>query len=412
MNREQKDNVISAGEIHMLSQIGQDFSSSLDLENVIDKIMSRVKEVLQCEASSVILFDEARDSLVFYAASGTGAKEIEGLTIPKGKGLAGWVFEHQEPVIVDEAEKDDRFYSAIDKITHMKTGSLICVPVRKKDRKLGVLEGINKINGSFSQSDLDLLTAISQLAGISIENSMIHKNLEQKNDELARINKEMEEFVHIVSHDLQTPLASIEGYVGLIKSEMTSLLKTNEDLNTYITRIGQNCKNMFNFIGHLLSLIKINKTTASIQEFDPKAVLDEIHLVLEGEIKNKNAEIIYDSSLRSIRYDRSLFYHILFNLVQNSLKYSAKGRKPVIRIETEENERELHFIIRDNGTGISKDDQEKIFNFYARGKNGVHTDGYGVGLAFVKKVVELFDGKIWMETEPKKGSTFYFSLPR
>ncbi|MCK5570208.1 MAG: hypothetical protein KAJ15_10850, partial [Spirochaetes bacterium] len=82
MKREQKDNVISAGEIHMLSQIGQDFSSSLDLENVIDKIMSRVKEVLQCEASSVILFDEARDSLVFYAASGAGAKEVEGLTIP------------------------------------------------------------------------------------------------------------------------------------------------------------------------------------------------------------------------------------------------------------------------------------------------------------------------------------------
>ncbi|MCK4803841.1 MAG: GAF domain-containing protein, partial [Spirochaetes bacterium] len=228
MNRKQKDNVISAGEIHMLSQIGQDFSSSLDLENVIDKIMSRVKEVLQCEASSVILFDEARDSLVFYAASGAGAKEVEGLTIPKGKGLAGWVFDHQEPVIVDEIEKDDRFYSAIDKITHMKTRCLICVPVIKKDRKLGVLEGINKINGAFSQEDLDLLTAISQLAGISIENSMIHKNLEQKNNELAIINKEMEEFVHIVSHDLQTPLASIDGYVGLIKNEMASLLETNE----------------------------------------------------------------------------------------------------------------------------------------------------------------------------------------
>ena len=412
MNRKQKDNVISAGEIHMLSQIGQDFSSSLDLENVIDKIMSRVKEVLQCEASSVILFDEARDSLVFYAASGAGAKEVEGLTIPKGKGLAGWVFDHQEPVIVDEIEKDDRFYSAIDKITHMKTRCLICVPVIKKGRKLGVLEGINKINGAFSQEDLDLLTAISQLAGISIENSMIHKNLEQKNNELAKINKEMEEFVHIVSHDLQTPLASIAGYVGLIKNEMASLLETNEDLNTYVARIGRNCKTMFHFINHLLSVIKINKYKISIGEFDPLAVLDEIHLVLEEEIRNKNAKIIYDSSLRSIRYDRSLFYQILFNLIQNSLKYSAEGRKPVIRIETEENERELHFIIRDNGTGIAKEDQEKIFNFYARGNNGLHTDRYGVGLVFVKKVVELFDGKVWVETEPDKGSTFYFSLPR
>ena len=78
----------------------------------------------------------------------------------------------------------------------------------------------------------------------------------------------------------------------------------------------------------------------------------------------------------------------------------------------EEKENEIHFLIMDNGAGISKDDQEKIFSFYTRGKNSKMVDGYGLGLAFVKKIVELFDGKVWVETEPDKGSIFYFSLPR
>ena len=412
MEDRHKNSSISNTEFHLLNQIGKDFSSSLDFESVIDMIMSRVRDVLKCEASSVILFDETRDSLVFYAASGAGAKEVEGLTIPGGKGFAGWVYDHQEAVVVDDVDKDHRFYPGIDKITHMKTESLICVPVVNKGKKMGVIEGINKTEGDFTERDLELLTAISQLAGISIENSMIHRNLEQKNADLDKLNKEMEDFVNIVSHDLQTPLASIEGYVGLIKDEMSALFESNADLKNYLDRIEQNCKNMFNFIGHLMSLVRLNKKSLTVQEFDPASVLSEICSLLEEMIQEKNADVIYDSNLHKIRYDRTLFYHILYNLVQNSLKYSAKCRKPVIKIETMERENEIHFLIRDNGEGISKDDQEKIFSFYTRGKNAVMTEGYGLGLAFVKKIVELFDGKVWVETEPDKGSIFYFSLPK
>jgi K+-sensing histidine kinase KdpD len=412
MEERRKNSSITNTEFHLLNQIGKDFASSLDFESVIDMIMSRVRDVLKCEASSVILFDETRDSLVFYAASGAGAKEVEGLTIPRGKGFAGWVFDHQEAVVVDDVDKDERFYSGIDKITHMKTMSLICVPVVNQEKKLGVIEGINKIEGSFTERDLELLTAISQLAGISLENSMIHRNLEQKNADLDKLNKEMDDFVNIVSHDLQTPLASIEGYVGLIKDEMSSLFESNEDLKNYLDRIEQNCKNMFHFIGHLRSLVRLNKESLTVQEFDPASVLDEICHLLEDMIHEKNADVIYNSTLHRIRYDRTLFYHILYNLVQNSLKYSAKCRKPIIKIETVEKDSEIHFLIKDNGAGISQDDQEKIFSFYTRGKNAITTDGYGLGLAFVKKIVELFDGKVWVETEPDKGSIFFFSLPK
>jgi len=412
MRPEKNNSTISYSDIQLLNQIGQDFTSQLDFDAVIDTIMFRVRNVIHCEASSVILYDGIRDSLVFYAASGLGAREIEGLTIPRGKGFAGWVFEHDEPVIIENASKDTRFYSGIDKITHLTTKSLICVPIKKQDKILGVIEGINKIGGSFSQRDLALLIAISQLAGISIENSMIHKNLAEKNSRLLALNKEMEEFVYIISHDLQTPLASIEGYVGLIKSEMANLLQENNDLNTYILRIEENCKNTFHFIRRLLSFIKLNDSTLSIQEFDPSSVVDEVLVVLEDDIRDKNARVTSNLNVKSISYDRSVFYHILLNLIQNSLKYSAKGRKPLIEAGDEDANDMLHFYIRDNGPGIPKGDRERIFKWYERGINMGVENGYGVGLAFVKKAVEMFQGKVWVETEENKGSTFYFSIPK
>ena len=99
---EGENSTISYSDIMLLNQIGQDFTSQLDFDNVIDTIMFRVKNVLHCEASSVILYDQVRDALVFYAASGAGAREIEGLTIPRGRGFAGWVFERDEPVVVED----------------------------------------------------------------------------------------------------------------------------------------------------------------------------------------------------------------------------------------------------------------------------------------------------------------------
>jgi signal transduction histidine kinase len=399
-------------ELSMLNQIGQEFSSSLELDRVIDSIMSRVREVLICEASSVILWDEIKDSLVFYAASGAGAKDVKGLSIPRGKGVAGWVFDNQEAVIIENAQDDSRFYPEIDKITGMQTASLICVPIKKKNRMLGIIEGMNKVEGTFGQKDLEMLTAISQLAGISIENSIIHKNLERKNEELVQLNREMEDFVHVVSHDLQTPLASIEGYIDLIRSEMAGSLKRNSSINTYIGRIDENSRNMLGFIRRLLAYSKLKRGKASIDDFNPMGVLREILVLLHGELNDKNVEVVLPDHMVNIRYDRYLFHHIMLNLMQNSLRYTKDVKNPVVEIGINEEDYELHFFVRNNGPGLSEKEQERIFNVYDRGGDQKLLNGYGVGLAFVKKAVEMFDGIVWVENQPGEGTTFFFSIPR
>lgn len=397
-------------ELSLLNRIGQEFSASLNLDTVIDAIMSRVKDVLKCEASSVILYEELKDTLVFYAASGAGATAVKGLSIPKGKGIAGWVFENRKPVIVKDVEKDERFYPEIDKITRIQTKSIVCVPVEKKKRMIGVLEGINKIGGTFTMKDQEMLTAISQLAGISIENSIIHKNLELKNQELLEMNREMEEFVHFVSHDLQTPLASIEGYIHLIKLEMADLLKKNSDLKNYIERIDINSQHQLQFIRRLLNYIKLRSRKIILDRFNPKGVLDEILVQLEAVIKGKNATVMVASNFDTIKCDRFLFHQILFNLIQNSLKYIRGVEQPLIEVGVEDYVHERHFYVRDNGPGLSEDDQKRIFNLYERSGSRNLQDGYGIGLAFVKKAVEMQGGTVWVENRPSAGATFFFSL--
>lgn len=398
-------------ELSLLNGIGQEFSATLNLDTVIDTIMSRVRDVLKCEASSVILYDEAKDSLVFYGASGAGAKFVKGLSIPSDKGIAGWVFKNRKPVMVEDVEKDKRFYQEVDRITSIKTRSIVCVPVEKRQRAFGVLEGINKIDGNFTRKDQEMLMAISRLAGISIENSVIYKNLELKNRELLEVNREMEEFVSIVSHDIQTPLAAIEGYTRLINLEMTNILQTNSDLKNYMERISLNTQHLLNFIRKLLNYLKLRSRTVVIDEFNPSGVIEEILIKLEGEIRERNARLVV-SSFDTIRCDRFLFHQILFNLIQNSLKYTSGVEQPVIEVGMKDCGHERHFYIRDNGPGLSEDEKKRIFNIYARNENKSLENGYGIGLAFVKRAVELQGGNVWFETKPSMGATFFFSLPK
>ncbi len=412
---ETREEILEMGleELGLLNQIGREFSSTLDLGSVIDRVMSSVREVLCCEASSVILHDEVKDSLVFYAASGAGAHDITGLAIPQGKGIAGWVYRNGKPLIVDDAASDDRFYTGIDRITGVNTKTLICVPIRKESRMLGVLEGINRQGGSFNRKDLAMLTAISQLAAISIENSKIHSNLEQSNRELRMLNREMEEFVHFVSHDLQTPLVSIEGYVHLIRTQLGGLLRKNDALREYLQRIEKNSRNTLQFVRRLLEYGRLNGSKIHIDEFNPLSVLHDVLVLIGEEADERNTKILFPKRMPSIRYDRHLFHHILLNLIQNGLKHAHDTPSGlVIEVGVEEDVYEYRFYVRDNGPGLSEEEQRRIFNIYERSEGSPLSNGYGIGLAFVKKAVQLLKGNVWVQSREGEGTTFYFSVQR
>lgn len=161
-----------AGEIAAFHELGKALTSSLQLDQVLRTIMEKIDEFLRPDTWSLLLADEVKKELYFEIATGKGAAALKDVRIKIGQGVAGWVAEHAEAVVVPDTSKDARFFSKVDERTKMETRSLVAVPVRFRDHTLGVIELINCVGpDGFAQRDLALLEALADYAAIAMENA-------------------------------------------------------------------------------------------------------------------------------------------------------------------------------------------------------------------------------------------------
>jgi sigma-B regulation protein RsbU (phosphoserine phosphatase) len=165
-----------------LIKVSHVINSTLDLDNLLNTIMEIAKEVMRAEASSLMLLNQEKDELVFKVALGEKGKEIkEKLRLKVGQGIAGWVAEHEKPVVVPDVEKDPRHYRRADTMTGFKTRSLICVPLKANEETIGVIEAMNPLNkASFEEADIDIFTAFANQAAVAIENARLHRSMLEK----------------------------------------------------------------------------------------------------------------------------------------------------------------------------------------------------------------------------------------
>lgn len=173
----------------VLLEINANINSTIDLEVLLRTIIDVAAAVMDAEASSLALRDASTGELVFHLASGEGGKTIESMRLPKGQGIAGWVAENGESVIVPDVSKDTRFYSGVDQKSKFKTRSIMCVPMRRSgDKVIGVLQALNKREGTFDDQDLILFTSLANIAAIAVENSQLYAILQQTMDKLKEDN--------------------------------------------------------------------------------------------------------------------------------------------------------------------------------------------------------------------------------
>lgn len=169
---------LDSEKLALVIQIGFIINSTVDLVDMLSLIMKYANIVTNAQASTLMLLDENTGELVFSVPTGPSAEDLKDIRIPKGEGVAGWVAEHQQHVLIEDARKDPRFYSGIDHMTGIETTSLLCVPMRSKRKLIGVLEVINKEEGlSFTQDDALLLNLFSHQAAIAIENAILFDSM-------------------------------------------------------------------------------------------------------------------------------------------------------------------------------------------------------------------------------------------
>jgi len=266
-----------------------------------------------------------------------------------------------------------------------------------------------------SQTSLILALSVCCLGLFSLAYHYYKSHLKWKtqNIELEKYiesNIRLEEFAHIASHDLRSPMRTVISYAGLIKKKISYL--DDQKLESYLEFLENGAKKIDVLTSELLEFAKVNSMKLEKTTFNARDMIQDVINILDYDIRTLNAEIILQNLPNKLFLDRQKVQRVFLNLLSNSIKFTKKGTNPKIIISCEQIRDEFIFSVNDNGIGIEKAFQKNIFNPFNKLNNQTSYKGTGLGLSMSKKIIELHKGKIWLESSSGKGSSFSFSLPR
>jgi signal transduction histidine kinase/FixJ family two-component response regulator len=215
-------------QLTLVNELSGLLGSTRDPQQLLDLILKRVQEILDCEASSLLLRDEKTGELYFLVARGAQAAQVRSLRLRRGEGIAGWVFAHGEPLLIPEVQADPRFSPRVDEITEFASRSVLAAPVKINDQTIAVIELVNPHRGSFEHKDLDLLTMITPHAGMAIENARLYEDLSRQNRGLLCLVRasqdlsaslDVEQIAQLVVHHLADLIPAARSGIILLDAE-------------------------------------------------------------------------------------------------------------------------------------------------------------------------------------------------
>ena len=247
----------------------------------------------------------------------------------------------------------------------------------------------------------------AQLIGLIVEKQFAETEAERRAQELARSNKELEQFAYVASHDLKEPLRMVSGYLSLLKKRYHDGL--DDEANEYIGFAVEGAQRMNDLVDGLLMYSRIDRSTNSFEMVDLEEAFQIATTNLAVIIRDSGANLTHDP-LPPVMGDRRQMIQLFQNLTSNALKFQ-NGGVPQVHVSAITVGNEWRISVRDNGIGIAPEQSERIFQMFRRLHTREEYPGNGMGLAISKKIVERHRGRIWFDSEPGKGTTFFFTVP-
>lgn len=402
------------------------------------EFLEQIKNVFDVDYCSIHLL--IKNQLILQAGIG-----INSLRIPEflstNNNFINEIIEHKKTVSISKNYPED-FQSIFpdNQLQDFKNGLFSAAPLIVEEKITGILLLFSRIKKQkFNEIDLKHLQIVANQAGFLVENArlfeqnekqkeilvkqmVIRKKAEQeiktlnlvleqrvneRTSELEHINKELESFSYSVSHDLKAPLRTITGFSQILLDQYSAIM--DEQGRTYLNRLREGANLMSNLIKDLLNLSRITRTKKIVSELNLSAIIQSFAYEYQNNDTKRKANFIIQPDLYTIA-DLALMRILVQNLLDNAWKFTSKKPKAIIEFGQLQINEENVFFIRDNGSGFDMKYANKLFIPFNRLHTADEFEGTGIGLATAHRIISRHNGKIWVESEIDKGTTFYFTI--
>jgi signal transduction histidine kinase len=399
-----------------LEQFSRETQSITNLKELGDSMVQLVLGALRASGICLLLASEKKQGFVLVSSIGLEGPLPE-IVLRNSSPLVKWLKRHDDIVSSEQLDVIPQLQSfSIKERNNLELiGAELCVPMKTRQGQLSgiLILGSKRSQQAYSREEKQLLMTLSSQMAMALENARLYDSEKTLRVELEKIDKQKTEFLHGVAHELKTPLTAILSSSEILGEEKRLDVGLRKKL---VNNIHHSALSMDRRVTELLDLARmhIGELIVKPQELDIAPVLNEIvsQLLVLFEDKRQNLLMEIPSSLSKVRADRFKLEQVFYNLLSNANKFSPVSGNVVVRLK--EADSNIVVEVEDSAIPLTEEEKEKVFTPYYRGEDVDERErisGLGLGLSISKKIVELHEGRLWLETKPSKGNIFAFSLP-
>ena len=390
-------------EISTLSKVSRSISETLDVNAILRISADAAEESLFAPQSKVVeITDQTMSSDLFFWLPTDTTSLLEDAEIHQ---IILSIESQKQPMLIDTPHRFVELFKLGNDLEANLLGfkPFIFAPILRESQLFACLVAVTNGDPNIHEHDLEIITSLSSQA----QNAITKADLFQKS---IKNTKELESFVYSVSHELKTPVLTVQSFASLLKDEYENVLPPNA--SKYLHRISVNLSQMQTLIMDLLDLSRIGRNGLVYVFCEAHDLVQNARESLSGLLNEYPTEINVDEDLPKIFAHPNLITQVFTNLISNAIKYSKKKTHPRVNIGYKETRTVFEFSVEDNGMGIPKDLFCRIFELFHTENENDEDMSSGVGLTIVKKIIELHKGSIWVESKVGKGSVFKFTIPK
>ena len=387
--------------------------STFDLKSVLNTLVESVARL--CEADMAAIRRPKGSAFLHVASHGSPSEHDEYMQshpIEPDRGtIAGRVLLEGKPIHVPDVQTDPE-YTIVGISTRTGFHTILGIPLLREGSPVGVIILGRKMVRPFTDKQIELATTFADQAGIAIENVRLFDEIQDKSHQLEIASQHKSQFLANMSHELRTPLNAILGYTELILDNIYG--ETPDKMREVLERLHANGKHLLGLINDVLDLSKIEagQLTLDLADYSLKDVVHTVVTAVESLANGKKLALttVVALNLPVGHGDERRLVQVLLNLVGNAVKFTDKGE---VAIEATTSDGSFTVAVRDTGPGIAPADQAKIFEEFQQADNVAtkRKGGTGLGLSIATRIIAMHGGRIWVESDVGKGSTFAFTIP-